>query len=129
MAKPEEYYTIIVARTLASLIGMARISNPVHSCICRRGFASNGKTAAQHKGSVNRLTTTIPLDHIIIDELHLFLRIFDVLLRNLIMIVTVLDKDLRDKTAMHLTKLVNCIKSCGVSFNVWESDTVMSGHP
>ena len=113
---------------------MARISNPVHSCIlklnslCRRGFASNGKTAAQHKGSVNRSITTIPLDHIIIDELHLFLRIFDVLLRNLIMIVTVLDKELRDKTAMHLTKLVNCIKCCGVSFNVWESDTNTSRH-
>ena len=72
---------------------------------------------------MNRPITTIPLDHITIDELHLFLRIFDVLLRNLIMIVIVLDKELRDKTAMHLTKLVNCIKSCGVSFNVWESDT------
>ena len=88
---------------------MARISNPVHSCIlklnslCRCGFVSNGKTAAQHKGSVNRPITTIPLDHIIIDELHLFLRIFDVLLRKLIMIVIVLDKELRDKTAMHLT--------------------------
>ena len=44
------------------------------------------------------------------------------------MIVIVLDKELRDKTAMHLTKLVNCIKSCGVSFNVWESDTNTSCH-
>lgn len=78
----------------------------------RHGFASKGRTAAVHKGSVHRPLTTIPLDHIMIDELHLLLRVFDILLRNVITI-----------SEPHTQQLVACIRSCGVSFNVWESES------
>ncbi|KAL5479321.1 hypothetical protein EMCRGX_G022829 [Ephydatia muelleri] len=69
VSKPESYYSTTMARTL--------VTN-------RRAFASHGRTAAVHQGSVNRPLTAIPVDHMMIDELRLFLRIFDVMLRNLI---------------------------------------------
>ena len=74
--------------------------------------------AAQHKGSMHRPLTSIPLHHVILDELHVLLRIFDVMLWNLIMIMKSMDDRLRLHTNLHL---VACVKSCGVSFNVWES--------
>ena len=43
------------------------------------------------------------------------------MLRNLIMITKSMDDQLRLRTNLHLHQLVACIKSCGVSFNVWES--------
>ena len=99
------------------------------SCICRsRGFATNGRTAAEHKGSIHRPLINIPLDHIIVDELHFFLRVFDVLLRNLILLATLKDKELRGRNGIHLQNLVNMIKSCGVSFEVWESETSTGCH-
>ena len=78
--------------------------------------------AAQHKGSIHRPLTSIPLHCVILDELHVLLRIFDVMLLNLIMIMKLMDDRLRLHTNLHLHQLVACIKSCGVSFNVWESE-------
>ena len=77
--------------------------------------------AAQHKDSIHRPLTSIPLHHVILDELHVLLRIFDVMLRNLIMTMKSMDDRLRLHTNLHLHQLVACVKSCGVSFNVWES--------
>ena len=77
--------------------------------------------AAQHKGSIHRPLTSIPLHHVMLDELHVLLRIFDVMLWNLIMITKSMDDRLHLHTNLHLHHLVACIKSCGVSFNVWES--------
>ena len=84
--------------------------------------------AAQHKGSIHRPLINIPLDHIIVDELHFFLRVFDVLLRNLILLAILKDKELRGRNGTHLQNLVNIIKSCGVSFDVWESETSTGCH-
>ena len=99
------------------------------SCVCcSRGFATNGRTAAQHKGTIHRPLITIPLDHIIVDELHFFLRVFDVLLRNLILLAILKDKELQGRNGTHLQNLVNIIKSCGVSFDVWESETSIGCH-
>ena len=75
----------------------------------RRAFASHGRTAAVHQGSVNRPLTAIPVDHMMIDELHLFLRIFDVMLIKM--------------SEPHTQQLVAYIRSCGVSFNIWESES------
>ncbi|KAL5488880.1 hypothetical protein EMCRGX_G017893 [Ephydatia muelleri] len=97
VSKPESYYSTTMARTLVTL---------------RRAFASHGRTAAVHQGSVNRPLTAIPVDHMMIDELHLFLRIFDVMLRNLIKM-----------SEPHTQQLVAYIRSCGVSFNIWESES------
>eukprot|EP00731_Ephydatia_muelleri_P017394 Em0010g492a len=97
VSKPESYYSTTMARTLVTL---------------RRTFASHGRTAAVHQGSVNRPLTAIPVDHMMIDELHLFLRIFDVMLRNLIKM-----------SEPQTQQLVAYIRSCGVSFTIWESES------
>eukprot|EP00731_Ephydatia_muelleri_P006500 Em0003g748a len=57
MSKAEAHFTNTVVRTLATL---------------RCGFATNGKIAAQHKGSIHRPLTSIPLHHVKLDELHDF---------------------------------------------------------
>ena len=60
-------------------------------------------------------------EHIIIDELHLLLRICDKLLKNLILDTKTLD----DKHAVHgeksdfLGQLTEKIRGCGVSFYIW----------
>ena len=68
----------------------------------------------------------IPLDHIVVDELHLILRITDILIGNLVQECLDWDKDddLDHKngaaTGLYLKSLIRVIKSCGVSFDVWE---------
>ena len=64
---------------------------------------------------------SIEPEHIIIDELHLLLRICDKLLMNLILNTKTLD----DKNAVHgeksdfLGQLTEKIRGCGVSFYIW----------
>ena len=64
----------------------------------------------------------IEMDHVVPDELHLLLRIMDVLIENLIMDAVYWDekdnlgKRNCDKEENHLNLLVETIKSCGVSF-------------
>ena len=68
----------------------------------------------------------IPLDHIVVDELHLMLRVTDILLENIVHECLDWDKDddLDSKkgavTGLHLKSLIGAIRSCGVSFDVWE---------
>lgn len=68
----------------------------------------------------------VPLDHIILDELHLLLRFTDVLLSNLIEDAMELDdkddfcKKRGEPKGIHLRKLTQLINSCGVTFSVWE---------
>lgn len=61
--------------------------------------------------------------NVIPDELHLFMRIFDVLIRNLI--DDVIDKDdkakVRKEQGGYLDSLVKSIRDCGVTFSVWSS--------
>ncbi|XP_048580720.1 uncharacterized protein LOC125561179 [Nematostella vectensis] len=68
----------------------------------------------------------IELDHVILDELHMMLRITDRLTENLI--IEVMEKD--SKEDMHkprgeckgigLDKLIKAINDIGIKFNVWE---------
>ncbi len=53
---------------------------------------------------------------IIIDELHLMLRVTDILMRNLIWAMIYID--MKDKGESNLNRLVNEIRSCGVTFKV-----------
>ena len=75
---------------------------------------------------VNPPLLNIPLDHIILDELHLLLRFTDVLLSNLIEDAMELDdkddffKKKGEPKGTHLRKLTQLINSCGVTFSVWE---------
>ena len=68
----------------------------------------------------------IDLDHVILDELHLMLRVVDVLIDNLLEDVLEWDKNVdickrrSEKRGEHLENLVSTIRSCGVSFQVWQ---------
>ena len=68
----------------------------------------------------------IELHHVIRDELHLLLRILDVLIENLIRDVLQWDqKENRNKKKVqqkntHLTNLQVTIRSCGILFDTWE---------
>lgn len=66
----------------------------------------------------------IDLDHAIVDELHLLLCVMDVMLDNIITEVIDWDKEddfektSKEPQGIHLKKLVNEIRSCGVGFEV-----------
>lgn len=68
----------------------------------------------------------IDLDHVIVDELHLLLRVMDVMLDNIITEVIDWDKiedfekSSKEPQGIHLKKLVSEIRSYGVGFDVWE---------
>ena len=68
----------------------------------------------------------IDLDHVIVDELHLLLRVMNVMLDNIITEVIDLDKSddfeksSKEPRGIHLKKLVSEIRSCSVGFDVWE---------
>ncbi|XP_028408194.1 uncharacterized protein LOC114530773 [Dendronephthya gigantea] len=68
----------------------------------------------------------VPLSNIVLDELHLLLRVTDILLSNLIEDAMELDdkKDFLKKKGepkgVCLQRLAQLINSCGVTFNVWE---------
>lgn len=68
----------------------------------------------------------IKLENVVIDELHLMLRITDVLTKSLINealewdVKENMSKAPKDRSNNHLMDLVNAVSECGVSFNVWE---------
>ncbi len=87
--------------------------------------------------SVNIPLLNIDLDHVILDELHLLLRIMDVLIQNLVTEAVQWDqadnwnKRKKDKKNIHLDNLKSTIRSCGISFEIWEksnADGKGSGH-
>ena len=65
-------------------------------------------------------------DHIILDELHLLLRVMDVLLENIVLECIDWDKSDNfnkrkcEQTCHHQTKLLQTIRLCGASFDIWE---------
>ena len=66
----------------------------------------------------------IPLDRIVLDEVHLILRIMDILIRNLILYAD--SEDHRQKThhgveSHNIKKLEQAIRSCGVCFQIWQN--------
>ena len=110
MTKPDTYYdSSPLRRTLEELHECAQKSKGENYCCV-------------HKPLLN-----IPLDHIILDELHLMLRVTDVLIGNIIEDVMQWDdkESARAHTGkktihLHVDKLTQAINSCGVSFSVWE---------
>lgn len=77
--------------------------------------------SCEHEPLIN-----IELDHIIVDELHLMLRITDKVLSNLINhsldwdMEVELDRVRGQEKGVHLKRTVEFIRSLGISFNVWE---------
>lgn len=77
-------------------------------------------TIEQCQGSQSKVCVhpllNFEVNDIVIDELHLMLRVTDILLRNLIW--AMLHMDMRDNGETHLKALVDEIRSCGISFKV-----------
>ena len=59
----------------------------------------------------------IPVDHYTIDEFRLFLRIFDVLMSNIISLALLMDRAARHGSKQYLDGLITAIRSCGVTFH------------
>lgn len=78
-------------------------------------------SAKKHFGSKFAPLLDIEPCNIIPDELHLLLRIGDVLLRNIIDDVKRLDdlNKLNKQNSKNVDELVQTIRRCGVSFNIW----------
>ena len=67
--------------------------------------------------------STFELDSIVVDELHLMLRVGDVLLRNLILYADSRDHASREhqgEESNNLWQAWQAIRSCGVSFQIWQ---------
>ena len=84
------------------------------------------KSSKESYCSVKTPLLNIELDHVIPGELHLLLRIMDVLINNLVK--DAINWDVSDNwkrkksehTNTHLTELKDTILSCCISFDVWE---------
>ena len=76
-------------------------------------------TATEKFGVKNPPLLNIELDHVLLDELHLLLRITDVLLCNIIMMMVKFDQN--GPSTNHLQSLVKAVRECGISFSVWET--------
>ena len=74
-------------------------------------------------GCQNRPLLDLQIDHYLPDELHLMLRITDVLLRNLIYDAKSLDSNAKVNRLpqIHLKGLVKIIQDCGISFAIWDN--------
>jgi len=89
--------------------------------ICKMSSQSKGNFCCDKKPLLN-----IELDHIVVGELHLMLRVTDILMKNLINECLNCDKDddlnrkKGEPQGLHLRKLIQVFWSCGVSFDVWE---------
>ena len=106
MSKSSQYYdTDPLRRTLQEIKECVHKSNGENYCCV-------------HEPLLN-----IPLDHIILDELHLMLRTSDILIDNIVHDAMQWgDKEtwITGKKKVCLDKLIQAINSCGVSFSVWE---------
>jgi len=87
--------------------------------IANSSFARNG--CKKHKGSINEPILPIEPSQLVIDELHLLLRVSDVLLRNLIFQADTIDHRSRERSRTErgaVRSLEELIRSCGVSFEI-----------
>lgn len=81
-------------------------------------------SCSRHLGCVLPPLFNISLDNIVLDELHLLLRIMDVLIRNLIHYADGEDhrqKEHHGTESNNVRKLEQAIRSCGVCFQIWQN--------
>ena len=81
----------------------------------------------ERKGLINPPLLNISLQNVVVDELHLLLRITDVLTRNLIKAALSYDAQHNSEISGELERpmikeLLSCIRGCGVTFNVYLED-------
>lgn len=108
MAIDPAVYCCDKARTLESL---------------RKGAKESWKE--KRKGAVHPPLFDIEIGHVVVDELHLLLRVVRVMLRNLIYEVLRIDRSTKERSATvtqsHLSMLVDAVHPCRVSFKVWQA--------
>ncbi len=77
-------------------------------------------TTKNHYGCLNQPLIKIDPSMVVLDELHLMLRVTDVLIRNLIW--AMIDLDLKSHhmgvTPVHLDRLLDSIRGCRLTFRV-----------
>jgi len=78
----------------------------------------------ERKGLIHPPLLNIPLENVIVDELHLLLRVTDVLTKNLIRAALSYDAQTTSEISSELErplmkKLLSNIRGCGVAFNVY----------
>ncbi|XP_028417002.1 uncharacterized protein LOC114541217 [Dendronephthya gigantea] len=106
MSKSQEYY---------SHPPMSRTLEEIKKCALK-----------QNLSCVHPPLVDIPLQNIVLDELHVMLRVTDILTRNLVTAAISWDKkenyDRRpcERTNLHVEALLSAINSCGVCFKIWE---------
>ena len=107
MSVDEEVYCQEKARSLSSLK-----SDSQHSTW----------HCSKHLGCIHPPLLNTEVDSIMVDELHLMLRVGDVLLRNLILYADSRDHASHEhrEEANNLWQLEQAIHSCGVSFQIWQ---------
>ena len=107
MSVDEEVYCQEKSRSLSSLKSDSQKSR---------------RHCSKHLGCIHPPLLNIELDNIVVDELHLMLRVGDVLLRNLILYTDSRDHASREhqgEDTNHLQQLEQAIRSCGESFQIW----------
>ncbi len=106
-----------------------------NSCPQKRTVEELTSTYTKNEyNAVRKPLLKIPLDHVVIDELHLLLRVTDVLLRNIVDECTQWDgvediaKMVKDPSRnKHINDLVKSINDCGVTFKVWQDEDGKKG--
>ena len=107
MSLPADYYTKgSMKRTLSTLRACSALSL--------------SSPASKRLGSQRPPVLNIEPDNIVIDELHLLLRIGDVLIRNLIFELVQTGRRGSTTISTLLTSLSSRARECGVTFHVWE---------
>ena len=79
-----------------------------------------GKSVHTREGSINLPLLKIPVDHFVINELHVLLRLFDFMIDNVIALAVLVDKQARDGSQLHVKGLIAAIRECGVTFHIWK---------
>ena len=108
MSVEESVYTEKKARSLSTLREKSHFAN---------------KTCHQHLGSIHSPLLNIELTKVVVDELHLLLRVTDVLIRNLISLAASRDHEeqqRRGEASNHIRQLELAVQSCKVTFTIWQ---------
>ena len=108
MSVEESVYTEKKARSLSTLQEKSHFAN---------------KACHQHLGSIHSPLLNIELTKVVVGELHLLLRVTDVLIRNLISLAASLDHEEQQhwgEASNHTHQLELAVQSCKVTFTLWQ---------
>ena len=107
MSVEESMYTEKKARLLSTLQQKSHFAN---------------KPCHQHLGSIHSPLLNIELTKVVVDELHLLLRVTDVLIQNLISLAASRDHEEQrwGEASNHIRQLELAVQSCKVTFTIWQ---------